>query len=197
MPSRSWPICRRARSCSAACWARCRPRWATSPASCKPPCPRSPARSTPFAHKRNRSHRPPRRPQVRRNQMAKVSVDDFVSSLKEWTVVDVMNAIKAIETEFGVTAAAPVAVAAAPAGGGAAAAAPEAEQTEFQVVLTSPGAAKIRVIKVVREITGLGLKEAKDLVDQAPKPVQQGVNREEAEGVLKKLKDGGAGAEIK
>ncbi|TMD19669.1 MAG: 50S ribosomal protein L7/L12 [Chloroflexi bacterium] len=129
--------------------------------------------------------------------MAKVSVDDFVSALKEWTVVDVMNAIKAIETEFGVTAAAPVAVAAAPAAGGAAAAAPEAEQTEFQVVLTSPGDAKIGVIKVVREITGLGLKEAKDLVDQAPKPVKQGVNREEAEGVLKKLKDAGAGAEIK
>jgi large subunit ribosomal protein L7/L12 len=129
--------------------------------------------------------------------MAKVSVDDFVSALKEWTVVDVMNAIKAIETEFGVTAAAPVAVAAAPAGGSAAAAAPEAEQTEFQVVLTSPGDAKIGVIKVVREITGLGLKEAKDLVDQAPKPVKQGINREEAEGVLKKLKDAGAGAEIK
>ena len=129
--------------------------------------------------------------------MAKVSVDDFVSSLKEWTVVDVMNAIKAIETEFGVTAAAPVAVAAAPAGGGGAAAAPEAEQTEFQVVLTSAGDAKIGVIKVVREITGLGLKEAKDLVDQAPKPVKQGINREEAEGVLKKLKDAGAGAEIK
>ena len=129
--------------------------------------------------------------------MAKVSVDDFVSALKEWTVVDVMNAIKAIETEFGVTAAAPVAVAAAPAGGGAGAAAPEAEQTEFQVVLTSPGDAKIGVIKVVREITGLGLKEAKDLVDQAPKPVKQGVNREEAEAVLKKLKDAGAGAEIK
>jgi large subunit ribosomal protein L7/L12 len=129
--------------------------------------------------------------------MAKVSVDDFVSALKEWTVVDVMNAIKAIENEFGVTAAVPVAVAAAPAGGGAAAAAPEAEQTEFQVVLTSPGDAKIGVIKVVREITGLGLKEAKDLVDGAPKPVKQGVNREEAEGVLKKLKDAGAGAEIK
>jgi len=129
--------------------------------------------------------------------MAKVSVDDFVSALKDWTVVDVMNAIKAIETEFGVTAAAPVAVAAAPAGGGAGAAAPEAEQTEFAVVLTSPGDAKIGVIKVVREITGLGLKEAKDLVDQAPKPVKQGINREEAEGVLKKLKDAGAGAEIK
>jgi large subunit ribosomal protein L7/L12 len=129
--------------------------------------------------------------------MAKVSVDDFVSALKEWTVVDVMNAIKAIENEFGVTAAAPVAAAPPPAAGGPAAAAPEAEQTEFQVILTSPGDAKIGVIKVVREITGLGLKEAKDLVDQAPKPVKQGINREEAEGVLKKLKDAGAGAEIK
>jgi large subunit ribosomal protein L7/L12 len=129
--------------------------------------------------------------------MAKVSVDDFVSALKEWTVVDVMNAIKAIETEFGVTAAAPVAVAAAPSGGGGGAPAAEAEQTEFSVVLTGPGDAKIGVIKVVREITGLGLKEAKDLVDQAPKPVKQGVNREEAEAVLKKLKDAGAAAEIK
>ena len=130
--------------------------------------------------------------------MAKVSVDDFVSALKEWTVVDVMNAIKAIEQEFGVTAAAPVAVAAAPASGaGAAAPAAEAEQTEFQVILQAAGDAKIQVIKVVREITGLGLKEAKDLVDQAPKPVKQGINREEAEGVLKKLKDAGAQAEIK
>jgi large subunit ribosomal protein L7/L12 len=129
--------------------------------------------------------------------MAKVSVDDFVSALKEWTVVDVMNAIKAIETEFGVTAAAPVAVAAPAGGGGGAAPAAEAEQTEFQVVLTGAGDAKIGVIKVVREITGLGLKEAKDLVDQAPKPVKQGVNREEAEAVLKKLKDAGAAAEIK
>ena len=128
--------------------------------------------------------------------MARVSVDEFVSALKEWTVVDVMNAIKAIEKEFGVTAAAPVAAAAAPASA-AAAAAPEVEQTEFQVILNAPGDAKIGVIKVVREITGLGLKEAKDLVDQAPKPVKQGVNREEAEAVLKKLKDAGASAEIK
>ena len=113
-------------------------------------------------------------------------------------MVDVMNAIKASETEFGVTAAAPVAVAAAPGGGGGGAApAAEAEQTEVSVVLTGAGDAKIGVIKVVREITGLGLKEAKDLVDQAPKPVKQGVNREEAEGVLKKLKDAGAAAEIK
>jgi large subunit ribosomal protein L7/L12 len=128
--------------------------------------------------------------------MAKVTVDDFVAALKEWTVVDVMNAVKAIEQEFGVTAAAPVAVAVAPAAG-AAGPAPEAEQTEFNVILTGPGDAKIGVIKVVREITGLGLKEAKDLVDQAPKPVKEGVNREEAEAVAKKLKDAGAGVEIK
>ena len=127
--------------------------------------------------------------------MAKVTVDDFVAALKEWTVVDVMNAVKAIEQEYGVTAAAPMAVAAAPAA--AAAAAPEAEKTEFNVILTGPGDAKIGVIKVVREITGLGLKEAKDLVDQAPKPVKEGVNREEAEAVAKKLKDAGAGVEIK
>src|SRR5437868_13714029 len=106
--------------------------------------------------------------------MAKVSVDDFVSSLKEWTVVDVMNAIKAIEQEFRVTAAAPVAVAAAPAGGGAAAPAPEAEHTEFQVVLTGPGDANIGVTKVVRELTGLALKEAKHPADQAPPPPKQG-----------------------
>src|ERR1700682_2075909 len=130
--------------------------------------------------------------------MAKVSVDDFVSALKEWTVVDVMNAIKAIETEFGVTAAAPVAAAAAPAaGGGAGAAAPGTAQRGVTGGVTSARAANVGVIKVVREITGLGLKEAKDLVDQAPKPVKQGVNREEAEAVLKKLKDAGAGAEIK
>jgi len=130
--------------------------------------------------------------------MAKVSVDDFVSALKEWTVVDVMNAIKAIENEFGVTAAAPVAAAAAPVGGGgAAAAAPEAEQTEFQVILTSPGDAKIGVIKVVREITGLGLKEAKDVVDKAPQVVKNGVPREEAEAMKAKLEKEGATIELK
>jgi len=129
--------------------------------------------------------------------MAKLTVEDFVSALKEWTVVDVMNAIKAIEQEFGVTAAAPVAVAAAPTGMAGAAPAAETEQTEFAVVLTSPGDAKIGVIKVVREITGLGLKEAKDLVDNVPKPVKGGVAREEAESVAKKLKDAGASVEIK
>ena len=128
--------------------------------------------------------------------MAKVSVDDFVSALKEWTVVDVMNAIKAIETEFGVTAAAPVAVAAAPAAG-AGAAAPEAEQTEFQVVLTSPGDAKIGVIKVVRAATSLGLKEAKDLVEGVPSKVKEGISKEDADKLKKELEEAGATVSIK
>ncbi len=131
--------------------------------------------------------------------MAKVSVDDFVSALKEWTVVDVMNAIKAIETEFGVTAAAPVAAAAAPgAGGGGAAPAAEAEQTEFSVVLTAAGDAKIGVIKVVREIvSGLGLKEAKDLVDGAPKPILEKAPKEAAEEAKAKLEAAGATVTVK
>src|SRR2546430_15774112 len=109
--------------------------------------------------------------------MAKVSVDDFVSSLKEWTVVDVMNAIKAIETEFGVTAAAPVAVAAAPAaGGGAGAAGPGAAQTGVQGGLTSPGGAKIGGVKGGRAHTRPGLKGAKDLGDQGAKAGKRGRN---------------------
>jgi large subunit ribosomal protein L7/L12 len=129
--------------------------------------------------------------------MAKMSTDQLLDTFKEMTLLELSDFVKAFEETFEVTAAAPVAVAAAP---GAAAGAPaEAaeEQTEFDVVLEAAGEKKIGVIKVVREITGLGLKEAKDLVDQAPKPVKQGVNREEAEAVLKKLKDAGAAAEIK
>lgn len=130
---------------------------------------------------------------------SKVSVQDFVAALKEWTVVDVMNAVKAIEEEFGVSAAAPVAAAAAPAAGAQAAAAEE-EQTEFSVLLKGIGEQKIGVIKVVREITGLGLKEAKDLVEGSaagPKPVKEGVTKEEAATILKKLQDAGATAEVK
>jgi large subunit ribosomal protein L7/L12 len=126
----------------------------------------------------------------------KLTVDDFVAALKEWTVVDVMNAVKAIEQEFGVSAAAPVAVAAGPATGGAPAAVEE-EQTEFAVILKAIGDQKIGVIKAVREITGLGLKEAKDLVEGAPKPVKEGISKEEAASVQKKLQDAGATAEIK
>jgi large subunit ribosomal protein L7/L12 len=126
--------------------------------------------------------------------MSKVTVDDFVEALADWTVLDLVNAKKAIEDKYGITAAAPVAVAAAPA---AAAAAEVEEQTEFAVILTAAGDQKIAAIKAVREITGLGLKEAKDLVDQAPKPVKEGVTREEAESVAKKIQEAGATAEIK
>jgi large subunit ribosomal protein L7/L12 len=122
--------------------------------------------------------------------------EEFVDALQEWTVLDVVNAVKLMEEKLGVKAAAPVAVAAAPAGGGGQAEAPE-EQTEFAVVLNSPGDAKINVIKAVREITGLGLKEAKDLVDSAPKPVREGVSRADADSTLAKLQEAGAQAEIK
>jgi large subunit ribosomal protein L7/L12 len=129
---------------------------------------------------------------------AKISPEQFVDALQEWTVLDVVNAVKLMEDKLGIKAAAPVAVAAAPAGGGGGAEAPvEEEQTEFTVVLTSVGDAKINVIKAVREITGLGLKEAKDLVDAAPKPVKEGVSKEEAATVEAKLKDAGAGVEVK
>lgn len=121
--------------------------------------------------------------------------EEFVDALQQWTVLDVVNAVKLMEEKLGVKAAAPVAVAAAPAG----AAAPEQaeEQTEFAVVLTAAGDAKINVIKAVREITGLGLKEAKELVDSAPKAVREGVSRADAESTLSKLQEAGASAEIK
>jgi large subunit ribosomal protein L7/L12 len=125
--------------------------------------------------------------------MAKVKVEDFVEALADWTVLDLVNAKKLIEEKYGITAAAPVAVAAV---AGPAAEAPAEEQTEFAVILTAAGDQKIAAIKAVREITGLGLKEAKDLVDGAPKPVREGVSREEAESVAKKLQEAGASAEI-
>jgi large subunit ribosomal protein L7/L12 len=130
--------------------------------------------------------------------MAKITPEDFVAALEEWTVLDVVNAVKLMEEKLGITAAAPVAVAAAPvAGGGGGDTAPAEEQTEFSVVLTAAGDAKINVIKTVRELTGLGLKEAKDLVDGAPKPVKEGVPREEADSVAKKLQEAGASVEVK
>src|SRR5262245_49767323 len=116
------------------------------------------------------------------------------------TIIELRDLNKAIEEEFGVTAAAPVMMAAAPgaAGGGAAAAAPvEEEKTEFNVVLKDFGANKINVIKAVRELTNLGLKEAKDLVDGAPKEIKAGVNKEEAETIKKKVAEAGGTVEIK
>jgi large subunit ribosomal protein L7/L12 len=127
-----------------------------------------------------------------------ISQDEVINYLSNLTVIDLVNLTKALEDKWGVKAA-PVAVAAAPAaGGGAAAAAPAAEEkTEFTVVLKSGGANKIGVIKVVREVTGLGLKDAKDLVDGAPKDVKAGVNKTEAEDIAKKLKDAGAEVQLK
>lgn len=122
---------------------------------------------------------------------------EILDAIKGMTVLELSELIKAFEEEFGVSAAAPAAVAAAPAAGGAAAAPAEEEQTEFDVILTSVGGAKINVIKVVREITGLGLKEAKELVDNAPKPVKEKIAKDEAEAVKAKLAEAGAGVEVK
>jgi len=127
-------------------------------------------------------------------------VDQAFDLIKEMTILEIRDLNKRIEEEFGVVAAAPVAVAAAPAAGAPAAAAPaeeEEEKTEFTVVLKDMGANKINVIKAVREVTTLGLKEAKDLVESAPTNVKEGVNKEEAETAAAKLKEAGATVELK
>lgn len=128
--------------------------------------------------------------------MASDKVLKLIEDVKTLTVLELSELVKALEEEFGVSAAAPMAVAAAPAAGAAAAPAAE-EKTEFTVVLKEVGAEKIKVIKVVREITGLGLKEAKDLVDGAPKPVKENVSKEEATAMEEKFKEVGATVEIK
>jgi large subunit ribosomal protein L7/L12 len=125
-----------------------------------------------------------------------ITNDEVINYLSNLSVIDLVNLTKSLEDKWGVKAA-PVAVAAAPAGGGGAAAAPVEEKTEFTVVLKSGGANKIGVIKVVREITGLGLKDAKDMVDGAPKEVKVGVNKTESEDIVKKLKEAGAEVEVK
>jgi large subunit ribosomal protein L7/L12 len=128
--------------------------------------------------------------------MAAMTVEKWIEEIKGMSVLDLSNLVKALEEEFGVSAAAaPAAAAAAPAGGGEAAA--EAEQTEFEVVLTGAGASKIQVIKVVKASTGLGLKEAKDLVDAAPGPIKSGVPRDEADKLKAELEEAGATVEIK
>ena len=125
-----------------------------------------------------------------------ISQDEVINYLSNLTVIDLVNLTKALEDKWGVKAA-PVAVAAAPAASAAAAAPAVEEKTEFTVILKSGGANKIGVIKVVREITGLGLKDAKDLVDGAPKEVKAGINKTETEEITKKLKEAGAEIEIK
>ncbi|MET0144244.1 MAG: 50S ribosomal protein L7/L12 [Ilumatobacteraceae bacterium] len=122
--------------------------------------------------------------------------EDILESIGALTVLELKELLDAFEEKFGVTAAAPVAVAAAPAGGGAAAAEVE-EKDEFDVILTGAGAQKIQVIKAVRELTSLGLKEAKDLVDGAPKPVLEKANKDAAEAAKAKLEDAGASVEVK
>ena len=125
----------------------------------------------------------------------KLTPKDFVEALKDWSILDVVEAVKAIEDEFGIKAAtASVAVAAAPAG---AAAEPVEEQTEFTVTLTAVGDSKINVIKAVRELTQLGLKEAKDLVDAAPKNVLENVSKADADKAVARLKEAGATADLK
>src|SRR5213079_2696203 len=127
--------------------------------------------------------------------MAASAVDTIFDKLGSMSVLELVELKKKIEDEWGITAAAPVAVAAA--GGGAAPAAAEEEKTSFDVVLTAAGGQKIQVIKVVRAVTGLGLKEAKDLVDSAPKPVKEGVNQEEADAIKAQLEEAGAEVELK
>ncbi len=133
--------------------------------------------------------------------MATMTADQLLEAFEKMTVLELSEFKKKFEDKFGVTAAAPVAMAAAPAAGSAApageAAAAAEEQTEFTATLTEIGPNKIPVIKVVRELTGLGLKEAKDLVDAAPKPVKEGVNREEADKIKAALEEQGAKVEIK
>ncbi len=125
-----------------------------------------------------------------------VSKEDILETIANMSVMDVVELIDAMEEKFGVSAAAPVAVAAAPGAAGGDAAAAE-EKSEFDVVLTSFGGNKVPVIKAVREITGLGLKEAKDLVEGAPSPIKEGVEKDEAEDIQKKLEEAGASVELK
>ncbi len=129
--------------------------------------------------------------------MAKVTVEDVLESIDAWTVLDLSKLVKGIEEKYGVSAAAPTMMAVGPPAAGPAAAKPAEEQTEFTVVLASTGEKKIQVIKEVRAITGLGLKEAKDLVDGAPKPVKEGISKSEAEEIKKKLQEAGATVELK
>ena len=130
--------------------------------------------------------------------MATMTVEKWIEEIKGMSVLDLSNLVKALEEEFGVSAAAaPVAVAGPAGGGGGGDSAEEAEQTEFDVVLTAAGQSKIQVIKVVKAATGLGLKEAKDLVDGAPQPIKSAVPRDEADKLKGELEEAGASVEVK
>ncbi len=127
--------------------------------------------------------------------MAKLTQEEIINSIKEMTVLELNNLVKALEEEFGVSAAA--AAVAVPAAGAAAGGEAAEEKTEFDVILKSPGAKKLEVVKVVKKLTGLGLKEAKELVDKAPGAVKEGVSKEEAEDIKKALEEAGAEVEVK
>jgi len=129
--------------------------------------------------------------------MAKLSTTDVLDAVAEWNLLELSEFIKAFEEKFGVTAAAPVAMAAMPSGGGGGGAEAEEEKTEFDVILTAAGDKKINVIKEVRAITGLGLKEAKDLVEGAPKPVREKITKEDAAKFKAQLEEAGATVEVK
>jgi len=132
--------------------------------------------------------------------MADITKDDLIAAIENMTVLELSELVKALEEKFGVSAAAPMAVAAMPgavAGGDGGGEAAAEEQTSFDVILTGAGDKKIQVIKVVRSLTGLGLKEAKAVVDEAPKPVKEGVNKDEAEDAKKQLEEAGATVEVK
>ena len=129
--------------------------------------------------------------------MAEVNQQQVIDYIKGISVIELSQLVKALESELGVSAAAAMPMAMPMAGGGGGAAAPVEEQTEFTVTLTDVGANKINVIKAVREVTSLGLKEAKDLVESAPKPIKEGVTKEEAETIKKKFEEAGAKVEIK
>jgi large subunit ribosomal protein L7/L12 len=124
-----------------------------------------------------------------------MAVAELISQIDKLTVLELADLVKQLEEKYGVSAAAPVAAAAAPAAG--AAAAPEAAKTEFDVILEDAGAEKIKVIKAVREVTSLGLTEAKSFVESAPKPVKEGIPRDEADAIAKKLQDAGAKVTVK
>ena len=129
--------------------------------------------------------------------MATFSKEEMINAISGMTVLELAELIKAIEEKFGVKAAAPVAMAAMPAAGAGAAAVATEEQTAFDVILKDGGEKRIQVIKVVRAVTGLGLKEAKDLVEGAPKPVKEGIPKDEAENIKKQIEESGGKAEIK
>ncbi|HIQ31359.1 MAG TPA: 50S ribosomal protein L7/L12 [Aquifex aeolicus] len=129
--------------------------------------------------------------------MATLTIDEIVEAIKGMSVLEVAELVKRLEEEFGVSAAAMVAAAPAAGAAGAGEGGAAEEKTEFDVILKSPGGNKIQVIKAVREITGLGLKEAKELVDSAPKPVKEGIPKEEAEQIKAKLEEAGAEVELK